>query len=135
MNKHVKTVSVAFVSATIGAGLGILFAPKSGKETRKDLKKAINKFADKVKEIDAKDVKKHVLKKTNEIESALENLDKEKVLKSAKKKVQEIEKNATELVEYVKEKGETALIETANILNDKVIATTKSVLKKLEEKK
>ncbi len=135
MNKHVKTASIVLGSAAVGAGLGVLFAPKSGKETRKDLKKAIDKLVSKVKNIDAKDVKKYVLKKTSEIENALENLDKEKVLASAKKKAQKIEKSAKELVEYVKDKGEEALIETADALNDKAIAVTKSILNKLENNK
>lgn len=36
-----KTVAALGVGAAVGAGLGILFAPKSGKETREELKTKI----------------------------------------------------------------------------------------------
>ena len=38
MGKKGKTVAAILGGAAIGAGLGILFAPKSGKETRAELK-------------------------------------------------------------------------------------------------
>ena len=46
--------------AAVGAGLGILFAPKSGKETRQDLKKLFDDFMKKVKEIDVQEVKEQL---------------------------------------------------------------------------
>ena len=42
----------------IGAGLGILFAPKKGSETRMELTIKINELWDKVKELEYDDVKK-----------------------------------------------------------------------------
>lgn len=44
-----KMVTVAAASAAVGAGLGIMFAPKKGSDTRKDIMKTLNKVADKVK--------------------------------------------------------------------------------------
>jgi gas vesicle protein len=39
MSNHTGNTIIALLTgATIGAGLGLLYAPKSGKETRKDLK-------------------------------------------------------------------------------------------------
>ena len=40
----------------VGVGLGLLFAPKSGAETRKELKKKIDELINNVKNIDVKDV-------------------------------------------------------------------------------
>ena len=38
----------------IGAGLGVLFAPKSGEETRKELKKKMDEFVVALKDVDIK---------------------------------------------------------------------------------
>ena len=70
----------------IGAGIGILFAPKSGKETRADIKKKCDEMIEKAKNLSAEDVKKAIIKKANEIKKGLKELDKEKITKAAKEK-------------------------------------------------
>lgn len=127
-----KTAAALLGGAAIGAGLGILFAPKSGKETRAELKEKLDDLIKKAKEVDLDDVKEYVVRKSEEIEVALKDLDKEKVLKVAQKKAQEIQKSAKELVDYVKEKGEPLLEEAATAVREKAIEVTKGVLKKLE---
>ena len=62
----------------IGVGLGFLFAPKKGSETRTDLKNKMNELAGKVKEINISEVKDNVESKIKEIKEDLKNLDKEK---------------------------------------------------------
>ena len=127
-----KTAAALLGGAAIGAGLGILFAPKSGKETRAELKEKLDDLVNKAKEVDLDDVKEYVVRKSEEIEVALKDLDKEKVLKVAQKKAQQIQKSAKELVDYVKEKGEPMLEEAATAVREKAIEVTKGVLKKLE---
>lgn len=134
MNKKVKTAATIIGSAAVGAGIGMLFAPKSGKETRADLKKKLDELVEKARNLKTKDVKDYVIKKSKEIEKALKDLDKEKVMSVAKKKAMKIEKDAEHLVAYVKDKGETALEDTAEAVHQKAIEVTKSVLAKLEEK-
>ena len=72
------------VGLGVGAGLGMLFAPKSGSETRQDLKVKYDEFIKSLKDIDVNEVKDEFLAKVEDIKSELEDLDKEKVLKIAK---------------------------------------------------
>lgn len=113
------------LGAAIGAGLGLLFAPKKGKELREDL---INQ----AKEIDPEEVKKEFDKKVKAIKKELADLDKEKALKIAKKKGKEIQQKADELVDLAVEKGTPVLKDTAEELREKAISLTKEVVKKLE---
>ena len=80
-----KTVAALLGGAAVGAGLGILFAPKKGEETRAELKAKMDELVNKARDIDMDDVKEYVVTKTDEIENALKDLDKEKVLEIAKK--------------------------------------------------
>ena len=75
-----------FAGAALGAGLGLLFAPKKGSALRADLKEKLDELMLKVKEIDIEDVKEDFDRRLAEIKEELEDLDKEKVLKVAEKK-------------------------------------------------
>ena len=57
----------------VGAGLGVLLAPKKGSETRKDLSNKINELWGKVKELEYDDVKKSLEKKIKELKKELAN--------------------------------------------------------------
>ena len=59
MSKEKKSGLGKFLAgAAIGAGLGILFAPKKGSETRADLKAKIEELVKQVKKIDLESVRK-----------------------------------------------------------------------------
>ena len=64
------------VGAAIGAGLGVLFAPRSGKDTRKMLKDKMDELIDKAKQISKEDVKNAIETKISELKEAIANLDK-----------------------------------------------------------
>ena len=117
----------------IGAGIGLLLAPKSGEETRSDLKKKINEFIDEAKKIDVNDVKNQFLDKIDEIKVELEDLNKEKVVSLAKEKGNDLKRKASELVDLAKEKGTPVLEGVANDVRLKAISVTKDILKKLEK--
>ena len=46
--------------ALIGAGIGMLFAPKSGKELRKELKEKYDELIRRAKDIDIDEVKEYI---------------------------------------------------------------------------
>lgn len=118
----------------IGAGLGILFAPKSGKETRTDLKNKMDEFSVALKDLDINEVKDEFLSKVDEIKKGFEDLDKEKVLKIASEKAEILKQKTSDLVELAKTKGTPVLEGVASDLKQKAIDVTKDVLKKLENK-
>ena len=66
--------------AAVGVGLGMLFAPKAGEETRRDLKEKFDELLEQIKGIKAEDVKDYFEVKVEEIKKDLSELDKEKVL-------------------------------------------------------
>ena len=130
-----KGLGKLFAGMAIGAGLGVLFAPKKGSETRQDLMKKLDELKEKSKEIDMEEVKTNIESKIEEIKAELADLDKEKVLKIAKKKSKQIVDMASELVDYAVEKGTPVLEKAASSVKSKAIDVTKEVLAKLEESK
>ena len=118
--------------AAVGAGLGLLLAPKKGSETREDLKNKLDDLLNQIKNIDVDDVRKEFNKKVEEIKLELSDLDKEKVLDIAKEKGQDLKEKAQDLVELAKEKGTPALKKSAESILENVIKVSKDVLKKLD---
>ena len=129
-----KTVATLVAGTAIGAGLGVLFAPKSGKETRQDLKNKITELKEKLENVKVKDVKKYVSEKIEKLETDLKALDKETVLKAAKNKAKKIEADCKKLARYVKDKSEPILEEAVDALRVKAIEVMKQVIEKLENK-
>ncbi len=127
-----KGLGKLFAGVAIGSALGVLFAPKTGKDTRADLKKKLDEMLEKVKDIDAKEVKENIQNKIEEIKEELADLDKEKALEIAKKKAKQIQEKTEELVDYAIEKGTPVLEKAATNIRNKAIVVTKEVLDKLE---
>ena len=128
-----KGLGKLLAGIAIGAGLGMLFAPKKGSDLRADLKKKLDEMLEKAKEVDADEVKENIENKIYQIKEELSTLDKEKVLSIAKKKAKQIQDMAEELVDYAIEKGTPVLEKTATSIREKAIGVTKDVLNKLEK--
>lgn len=127
-----SSVGKFILGALVGAGLGVLFAPKAGSETRKELKDKMTDLINKAKDIDMEEIKEKIASKVEEIKEELDDLDGEKVLKIAKKKGNEIKEKCEELVEFAKEKGTPILENAANEVREKTIEAVKEILEKLE---
>lgn len=123
------------LGAAIGAGLGVLFAPKSGKETRADLKKKFDDVVNQAKDIDIEEVKENIMNSVNELQQELADLDKEKVLKIAKQKAVKIQKKAEELYQLAVEKGTPVLEKSVKELKQATADALKKIVDKLEENK
>lgn len=134
MSKKRKLGKVA-LGVALGAGVGILLAPKKGSETRRDLKNKMKELIEKVKNIDSKEVKAEFNKKIKELEEEIKELDKEKVINIAKDKASKIKDKANDLVELAGYKGNKTLQKSVEDVRKKAIQVTKIVLEKLETEK
>ena len=134
MRKDVKKIGTFVVGAAVGAGLGVLFAPKKGSETRQILKQKLDELVEQIRKIDIMEVKKEFNDKVAEIKEELADLDREKVLEIARKKGNSIKEKAQDLVTLAKEKGTPALRRSAESVLENVIKVSKEALKKLEAK-
>ena len=77
MKKAISFVKGAFVGALAGATAGVLFAPKSGKETREDIKKKAVEVKDKFETVYA-DATDALAKKVENLKSLGEVVDETK---------------------------------------------------------
>ena len=127
-----KSVGNLVLGIAIGASLGILFAPKKGSQTRRELKEKMLDLVSRAKELSISDVSKMIEERIAEIRRDLNDLDKEKVLKIAKRKSEDIKRKCQELVDLAIEKGTPVLKDAAIDVRDKTIDVMQDIIKKLE---
>lgn len=133
MSKEKSGLGKFLLGAGIGVGLGILFAPKSGKETRQELKMKMDDLVEKAKNIKAEDVKATIEAKVKEIKEDLKNLDKETVTTAVKAGAAKIKRKADELVNYAVEKGTPVVEAAAREVKASTIKTLESITAKLKD--
>ncbi len=133
MTKKEHGIGKLLVGAGIGVGLGLLFAPKSGKETRHDLKVKMDALIEKAKKLEVKDIKKNIEKKVLEIKEDLKNLDKETAVDKIKEGAKRIKKKADDLVDYAVKKGTPVIEAAAKEVKESTIKTLEKITDKLKE--
>ena len=119
--------------AAVGVGLGMLFAPKSGEDTRKELKEKFDELIEQIKGIKPEDVKDYFEVKVEEIKKDLAELDKEKVLDIVKERGELIKDKVEELSIQAKEKATPAVEKTINDIKTKLASLLKDTAKKIEK--
>ena len=118
--------------AAIGGALGVLFAPKKGSESRKDLSKKASEVANKIKNTDYNEVKKDIDQKIKELKEELADLDKEKALAIVKEKGNKLKQKADDIIALAIEKGTPVMQKAAEEAKDKTIDVLNATIKKLE---
>ena len=132
MKKENNVLAALITGTLIGAGLGVLFAPKKGSETRKDLKKGYKKITNKVKDIEKEDVEEFIRDAKNEIEAELKDLSKEKILSKARDKAREIKIRCDEILEMATVAGNQALEKKVSEFKKDTVRVLKEIINKLE---
>ena len=115
----------------IGAGLGVLFAPDKGENTRKILSKKIDELLKKVNDIDLDEVKDELLFRAE----SLQALDTEKAKELVLEQAENIKEKAEELYKYAIEKGTPVVEKAADDVRKQALKIVREAEKKLSESK
>lgn len=94
-----------FMGAIAGAAAGVLLAPKSGEETRKDLKKMAKEYQDKANDMYGA-TKKMLEKKLDNLKKVGSKIDESKYTDLVNEVVEEVKNDGTVTAEAAKKLGE-----------------------------
>ena len=119
----------------LGAGLGILFAPDKGENTRKVLAKKIEELRKKIKDIDIDEVKDELMFRVESLQAELAALDLEKAKDLVLEQAETIREKAEELYKYAIEKGTPIVEKAADDIRKQDLKVVREAEKKLVEAK
>jgi gas vesicle protein len=102
--KAFSFVKGLFLGAIAGAAAGVLLAPKSGKETRGDLKKLAEEYQDKAQQLYST-TSKMLEKKLDNIKKAGQKIDESRYMDLVNEVVDEVKKDGTVTSEVAKKIG------------------------------
>ena len=121
------------VGAAIGAGLALLFAPRSGKETRQILWDKMVALKKKLEEIEPEDVKNKAIEIMDDIKTTISDLDREKVKEIIQEKSIHAIAKTDELITLAREKGTPMFQKAAYDIKEKTSSVLKGMANKLDE--
>ena len=121
------------LGALVGAGIGLMFAPKKGSETRKELKVKLDELIQKTKDINVDEVTKNIENKIEELKKEIKDLDQEKIVSIARKKASQVKDKAEEIVKIAVSKGTPILKDAAEEVKQKAILVAKETIDRLEK--
>lgn len=121
------------VGVGIGAAAGMLLAPKSGEETRKDIKNKAKKLGKKVKDIDLNEVKENLIKEFDKFKNEMKDMDKEKAMRLAKEQGTKLLNSCEDLINAAKEKSAPMIEKTAKDIKKKLSEILADASNKLSE--
>lgn len=122
-----------FTGALVGAGLGILLAPKEGSETRNNLKKSFSLLVDTIKDIDVEESKAILFNKVTEIKEELSSIHSDLAKETAKEKVEIITEKCNELVSDAREIGAPVVEKVALEVKSGAVHLLEDFLEELNE--
>ena len=122
-----------FVGAAIGAGLALLFAPRSGIETRQILWDKMVALKKKLEEIEPEDVKNKAIEIMDDIKTTISDLDREKVKEIIQEKSIHAIAKTDELITLAREKGTPMFQKAAYDIKEKTSSVLKGMANKLDE--
>ena len=117
----------------LGAGLGLLFAPDKGENTRKALSKKIDELLKKLNDIDMDEVKDELLFRAESLQAELASLDAEKAKDLVLEQAEVIKEKAEELYKYAIEKGTPVVEKAADDVRKQALKIVREAEKKLVE--
>lgn len=117
----------------IGAAAGMLLAPKSGEETRKDIQKKAKQIGKKVKDIDLNQVKEDLVKEFDKFKNEMKDMDKDKAMKLAKEQGTKLLDKCEDLITMAKEKSAPMIEKTGKDIKKKLSEMLADASEKLSE--
>lgn len=132
MGKKTNTALTFLTGGIIGAGLGVLFAPNKGKETRKVIQDKYVELKDKLQGLNTDNVSDFIDEVKVEIENQIKELKKEKVLTNAKSKAKEIKRSCDEMIDAASQATNKKLLQTTKEFKTATVQTLKEIINKIE---
>ena len=133
MSKRKTGLGKLFTGIAIGTGLGVLFAPRKGSETREKIKLTFVNLKNKVSKIEEEDIKYYIEKKLNEIDDDIEVLEGTLEFKKAKKQAKKVIKKINKLIDYTTKKGYDEFEDLITDLKEKASEISEEILTNLEK--
>ena len=119
--------------ALLGAGVGILLAPKEGSKTREDLKKSWNELKDTIKNMDFEEAKETLKEKVESIQQNFSDLTPDQSVESIEEKKEIIAETCDEIIK-VSQENEIPMVEkTAKKVKEQTEMLAKDIIEEVKE--